>query len=262
MSIQVAELYVYPVKSLRGIKVGEAILEEEGLRYDRRWMITDPEGNFVTQREASEMAKFSCQIADNALQVSYEGETLSIPTTSKKSMVRSVQVWSSKLKAEEIDPAISHWFSERLNRNVHFVAKTTISKRSKRLFVPPYKTKLSLADGYPVLLLGTESVRVLNEKCPEDIPADRFRANVILETDAPHIEDEWGALTIGGSQLQVIKPCARCVMITIDQLSGERSKEPLRTLASYRKKRNKILFGANAICVKEGLIRVGDTVLV
>jgi uncharacterized protein YcbX len=141
---------------------------------------------------------------------------------------------------------------------VRLVKMTDISKRPKRLFVPPYKTTLSFADGYPYLILGEESMNQLNAKLEQPVRADRFRANIIVSSSIAHEEDEWKGLNAGNAQLQVIKPCARCVMITVNQQTGETGKEPLKTLAGYRQKRNKIYFGANAICTEDGIISVGD----
>ncbi len=257
----IKEIHIYPIKSLGGISLPHAHVEERGLQYDRRWMLVDKEGTFLTQRENPQLAKFSCSIQENELEVNYGKEKIRFSMDQSIESIERVKVWSSKLKAPEVDPVVSEWFSEHLQTPVKLVAMTPISKRAKRLFVPPYSTSLSFADGYPILLLGTASMDTLNEQCPEIIPANRFRANIFLNTDAPHIEDEKISFSLGQARLKVIKPCARCTVITIDQSNGEKGKEPLKTLAKYRLRRNKIWFGANAICLQEGLVSIGDAII-
>ncbi len=256
----VKEIHIYPIKSLGGISLTQSEVLEEGLKYDRQWMLVDKDGQFLTQRQNADLAKFKCEIRDDQLLINYGLDKTQFSLHQATENIKRVQVWSSKLKAPEVDPLISEWFSDHLGTEATLVAKTSISKRPKRLFVPPYKTSLGFSDGYPILLLGTASMHALNQRCPEEIPADRFRANIYLDTETPHIEDEKISFKLGTAQLKVIKPCARCTVITIDQTNGKKGKEPLKTLAGYRLKRKKIWFGANAICLKAGQISMGDKV--
>lgn len=246
-----------------GIKVESCKVLPDGFEHDRRWMLVDETGKFMSQREDAKMALFNCQIENENLIVSYQDDKLEIPLAADSEIIKRVSVWSSKLKAPELSPSISQWFSERLDKKCHFVKKTSISKRSKRLFVPPFKSTVSFADGYPYLILGTASMDELNNRLDKELHIDRFRANIIVTTNEAHEEDEWkGKIKIGSATLQGIKPCARCQVITIDQNTGEKGKEPLKTLATYRKKRNKIYFGQNAIAINEGLIKVGDSLII
>ena len=255
--MEVTSLHIYPIKSLGGISVKSGKATYEGFENDRRWMLVARDGLFLTQRKFAEMAKFSCALDESGINVKFENDHLQIPLTAHNDKVFRVKVWSSKLKANEVSTEASAWFSERLGSNVTLVRMTVISKRYKRLFTPPYKTDLSFADGYPYLILGEASMTELNDKVTEDIPADRFRANIIVSTSEPHEEDTWRSdFKIGDISMKVIKGCARCVVTTIDQQSGKKGKEPLKTLATYRKWRNKIWFGANAICLEPGTIRV------
>jgi len=259
--MRVLELYLYPIKSLGGIAVPQAKVLEEGFQYDRRWMLVDADGHFLTQREHAQMALFSCELSDDNLHVTYKGETQTIALADHSDVHKPVKVWSSKLKANEVDPTLSEWFSECLGMSATLVKMTDISHRPKRLFTEPYKTKLSFADGYPYLILGTASMDTLNEKLETALPVDRFRANIIVSTTEAHEEDNWKeSFELGTATMKVIKPCARCVVTTIDQQTANKGKEPLKTLATYRKKRNKIWFGANAICTKVGLIKIGDKI--
>ncbi len=244
-----------------GIELDSCQVMADGFENDRRWMLVDKTGKFMSQREDARMALFRQSLTDDHLRIQLNDDVLDIPLSAASDEIKRVSVWSSKLKAPELSPAISQWFSERLDKACHLVKKTTISKRTKRLFVPPYKSTVSFADGYPYLLLGTASMDELNGRLDKTLHIDRFRANIIVTTQEPHEEDAWkGDIKIGGATLQGIKPCARCAVVTIDQSSGEQGKEPLKTLATYRKRRNKIYFGQNAIALKEGRINVGDDV--
>jgi len=260
--VKVKALNIYPIKSLGGISVTEAIAMAEGFQYDRRWMLVDEKGQFLTQRSNSALAKFRCQLSDNELAVKFEDSDLLIPIDQDGVKKKKVQVWSSKLKANEVDPLFSEWFSEHLQQPCTLVKMTKVSKRSKRLSVAPFKTALSFADGYPYLILGTASMDKLNSLSPEIIPINRFRSNIELETTGAHEEDQYGEFMLGAAKMKVIKPCARCEVITINQKTGEKGKEPLKILAKYRRKMNKIYFGANVILQEEGLVRVGDELVV
>jgi len=164
--------------------------------------------------------------------------------------------------AYEVDEKVSIWFSEILGMKCRLVKMVDAHNIYKKLIKGPDQTKVSFADGYPYLILGTASVDHLSDKVGRDIPADRFRANIIIETTEPHIEDTWDELQIGTSKFLVIKPCARCNVVNIDQSTGEVNKEPLKSLSAYRLDGNVVNFGACTICLSEGVISVDDDVVV
>lgn len=254
---KITGLYIYPIKSLGGISVSSSICELEGLQYDRRWMLVDQNGQFLTQRENAELALFSCALEEKKLIVKYKTKTITIPF-GHTNEIKNVKVWSSNLKANEVSHEASQWFSALLKQETYLVKMTDISKRHKILLTKPFSTYVSFADGYPYLILSEGSMKTLNEKLSTPLPADRFRANILVDSSQAHIEDSWRNFQLGTAELKVIKPCARCVVTTIDQKTGQKGKEPLKTLASYRQKDNKIYFGANAIMIKSGIINVGD----
>jgi MOSC domain-containing protein len=126
----------------------------------------------------------------------------------------------------------------------------------------PDGARVSFADGFPFLLLSEESLADLNRRLPEPLPMNRFRPNLVVAGGQPYDEDTWSRIEIGGIRLRVVKPCGRCVVTTIDQLTGERGKEPLRTLATYRKRDAEVMFGQNVVHEGPGRLRVGDAVLI
>jgi len=254
----VKAIFIYPIKSLGGVSLNSAMAMTEGFEYDRRWMLVDEEGQFLSQRNNSNMALFKTDFENGNLQVTYKEDKISFSMNDVLESEEQVQVWSSKLKAQEVNKEVSQWFSEHLSMKSKLVKMTNVSKRPKVLTKAPFKTHLSLADGYPYLILGDASMDHLNAQLQIPIDANRFRANIYVSTDKAHEEDGWSNIKAGEAQLKGIKPCARCSVITINQETAEQGKEPLKTLAKYRQKANKILFGANAICTKEGIISVGD----
>jgi len=255
----VNELWIYPIKSLGGIQVMSAMALTEGFQYDRRWMLVDADGKFITQREHHVLATFSCSMDEDNIIVNSKNATITIPLEQQQDNIINAKVWDSELDTHEVDSNMSRWFSEQLSQEVRLVRMTDVSNREKKLLNEPYTTTVSLADGYPYLILGEQSMRTLNEKLDNPINHLRFRANIIISSQEAHIEDTFDDLVVGQACLKVIKPCARCVVITIDK-EGNAGKEPIKTLSSYRKIDNKIYFGANTICTSEGEIRVGDRI--
>ncbi len=261
-SYKITDLIIYPIKSLGGISLSESEVQTRGLKHDRRWMLVDKDGQFMTQRENEQLALFSCAFVDGQLTVTYKGDSCAFDVDAVVEDATLVQVWSSKVKAQEVDAEVSAWFSNHLGQHATLVKMTSISERPKPLLTAPFKTELSFADGYPVLVLGQESMSHLNAQLDNPLHINRFRANIIVDTNTAHEEDTWPDFDLGTARMKVIKPCARCNVITIDQTNATRDKEPLKTLATYRANDNKIFFGANAIVLKEGHVGVGDFIKV
>lgn len=240
-----------------GIELQEVNLFERGMQYDRRWMLVNVDGEFITQRTVANIALFQCSI-DNGLQVTYQGEAISINLDEYSNKKILTTVWENEVYAYEVNSKVSDWFSRQLDIDCRLVRMVDEFHIYKELIKGPKQTKVSFADGYPYSIIGTASLDELSHRVGEEIPVNRFRANIIVKTIVPHEEDLWDELRIGDSKLLVIKPSARCLVVNIDQTSAENKKQPLKELASYRMKENKVNFGANMICLVEGVIRVGD----
>jgi uncharacterized protein YcbX len=262
-----SEINIYPIKSLAGISLKESEIERRGLKFDRRWMLVDEKNKFLTQREFPKMATVKTEILPDGLQVSSGKETLVIPFEPLKGDTKSVQIWSSRCLAKVYENAINEWFSDILGANCRLAVMPEETHRKVNYFYRVAEgDHVSFADGYPFLLIGENSLKDLNSRLDEDLPMNRFRPNfVVAEADA-FAEDGWKKIRIGASVFHIVKPCARCVMTTIDQKSGEKDgKEPLKTLAGYRipkrSVKKKILFGQNLIGETAGeVLRVGDRV--
>lgn len=262
--MKVHGIYIYPIKGMRGIAVRSARLEQEGFEYDRRWMLVDDKGKFISQRTHPELAKFIPMIQGHDLVISYDDASFKWPLEQCTEEVISVSVFDDIMEAALVSDECSAWFSEQLGGSYRLVKVSSSTNRIKN-----FKSYLSdssiestttvgFADGYPYLMLGTASVNLLNSKMDEDLNIDRFRANIIIRTNEPHIEDTWKNIQIGDQQLYVVKPCARCQVPTIDQKTGIKGKQPNIALASYRKDGNKVNFGMNAVSLSDGVIHIGD----
>lgn len=257
-TFKIRSLHIYPVKGLRGISVPQVYLEERGLQYDRRWLLVDDDGQFLSQRNYPQMAKFITSLENDILRIEYNSDSIAINTFTDE--IKNVNIWGVDTWGYVVDPEVSAWFSQHLETGCHLIHMGEETIRMKAIDHARQQSMVSYADGYPLLLLGTASVVLLNENCNVEIPANRFRPNMIIETNKPHEEDHWQEIQFPNASVEVIKPCARCQVINVDQMSAEKYKEPLRTLLSYRRDGNKVNFGANAICLVPGTISVGDII--
>jgi uncharacterized protein YcbX len=261
MEYTVKNLIIYPVKGMAGISLPSAVCEERGFQYDRRYLVVDENGKFCSQREYPKLALLKTSINNNELTISYLDESFITSWGNHTQFLMEVKVWDHEFKSYKVSEEASLWISRVLGSTCDLVYMDKDNIRTKTISKPPHSVSLSFADGYPYLIIGTASFEYLNNQLSTSINTNRFRANIIVQTSEPHEEDKWEDIKIGHGDFKVIKPCARCNVITIDQQSGVRSKEPLITLSKYRKEGNKVNFGANTICMETGVtINIGDKV--
>ncbi|MFD2288263.1 MOSC domain-containing protein [Pedobacter petrophilus] len=260
-AFHLTDIYIYPIKSLGGIRLEEAMLEEKGLQYDRRWMLVDQEGTFITQRKHHQLSLLQVRIEEDHLSVGHkEDEELKISFKLAENTGESIEVtvWDDTSVGSEVSKTVSHWFSDYLQFDVKLVR---MSDEEKIYVDPRYAANgeiKSFSDGYPCLIIGQSSLDGLNEKLDEPVQMNRFRPNFVFSGGEAHVEDRFKNFRLGNVLFSAVKPCARCVLITIDQETGIKGLEPLRTLATYRTQNKKIMFGQNLLHVGAGLIKVGD----
>lgn len=262
-----SEINIYPVKSLAGISLRESKIERRGLQFDRRWMLIDENNKFLTQREFPKMATIQTEILSDGLQVSNSGSGLKIAFEPQTGETQTVKIWSSRCKAQIYETAVNEWFSDVLEMNCRLALMPEETERKVNYFYAVRKDDhVSFADGYPFLLIGENSLADLNSRLAESVPMNRFRPNLVVSGSECFAEDGWKKIKIGETIFHIVKPCARCVITTVEQTSGEKDgKEPLKTLADFRTPKRsvkkKILFGQNLIAENErGIVRVGDKV--
>lgn len=266
--LYLSDIYIYPIKSLGGIRLEAAEVEARGLRHDRRWMLVDEKGRFLTQRQHAQMALLQVSLQQEGLLVWHKQEKLAplhIPFAGDEATKDAIQVtvWDDTVPALEVSPAISDWFSEALGMAARLVH---MPSQSRRLVDTDYASNgevVSFADGYPYLLIGQAALGDLNSRLELPVHMNQFRPSLVFRGGEPFAEDNWYEFTIGSQSFRAVKPCARCVVITINQETAKKSSEPLRTLATYRQRRNKILFGQNLLPNSSGgTLRVGDKLTV
>jgi len=257
-------IYIYPIKSLGGISLQSVKVKERGLQHDRRWMLVDKNGMFLTQREHPQMALLQVNIKDDWLEVFHKVKTipnLQLPISHEQTSNHMVvNIWNDVVIAKNVSHDADLWLSEALNLDCQLVFMDNDSDRfTDRKYVDePHH--VSFADAYPFLIIGHESLNELNRRLKEPLPMNRFRPNFVFSGGEPFIEDTWRDFMIGKLKFRAVKSCSRCVIPTINPDTAEKGREPLETLAKFRKVDNKVMFGQNLVGYNEGVVKVGDRV--
>lgn len=260
--MKLSGLYVYPIKSCGGIALDEAILEPRGLAFDRRWMLIDARGRFLSQRTFPALARVRVALMDDGLRVTApDHEALHVPMRPEGERL-PVTVWGDALEAVRVSDAADAWFRAVLGVPCRLVHQPDDALRPTDPAYSRAGDHTSLADAFPLLLATTASLADLNARLEAPVPIDRFRPNLVIDGTEAFAEDDWREIRIGELRFRVVKGCARCAVVTTDQQTGTRAKEPLRTLATYRKRNGKTLFGQNLIPDALGTLRIGDPVAV
>jgi len=263
--ITLSRLFIHPVKSMRGLQVSHAWAANSGLTFDRIFMVTEPDGTFITARQFPEMVQFTPAVTP-------EGLFLQAPDGSQ-SLIRSAdftqteaptEVWGNTFTARIAPEAINQWLSAFFPRPVQLRwTGPQPSRRVKRFTEVP----LGFADGYPYLLVNNASLRDLQQRCPASVRVEQFRPNLVVSGAPAWDEDNWAEITVGQVHFAVPKPCSRCVFTTVSVENGQKHPDgqPLATLQGFRTAQDgsgDIDFGLNLIALNSGIIRVGDDVKV
>ncbi|SRR6185437_12800313 len=262
--LRVSGLFIYPIKSLGGIAVPTAEVTDRGLRFDRRWMLINADNGFITQRTVPSMALIRIALAPTGLYVNsrLHPEPLFIPFEDRLPEWADVYIWEDTCRAQFVSAEADRWFSAALGTTCRLVFMPEETRRVTDPAYAPEGSITSFADAFPFLLIGEASLVDLNSRLDQPVPMDRFRPNIVFTGGGPFFEDSMREFFIRDIRFQGVKLCARCPIPTIDQETAERGKEPLRTLARYRFRDNKVLFGQNLIHGGSGEIAVGDPILV
>ena len=262
--MRLSGLFVYPVKGLRGTAVAHADVEPCGLRGDRRWMVVDAQGRFLTQRQLPAMARLDATLSDGKLTLGLGGDRIEV-AAHDPSRRMAVTVWRSRVDAALADPAADRWLGAHLDRPCRLVFLDDPRARPVEPAHGRAGEHVSFADGFPVLLTSAGSLAALNGALERRIGMDRFRSNLVIDgAPAPPAwaEHDWSLLSIGGTLFRGAKPCVRCMVPGIDQHTGEIPDpgEPLRTLGRLNRRPAGIVFGHNLVPLGGGRVSVGDPV--
>jgi uncharacterized protein YcbX len=261
--MHLSEIWIYPVKSLGGIRLRESQVEETGLKFDRRWLIVDEKGTFLTQRVNAQMALLDVELSQDGLLLSHRyqpDDQALIPFVRNSDEDIQVKIWKDVVTARTVCDVADAWLTEHLGKYVRIVEMTPDTQRKMDPQYAPENSNVSFADDFPFLLISQASLDDLNSRLQQPVTMKRFRPNFVIAGTAPYAEDQWKHISIGSTPFEVAKPCERCIVVTIDNRTGIKSPEPLKTLAGYRKENRNIFFGQNVIGLANGLVREGDEV--
>jgi uncharacterized protein len=278
----VTSLCIYPIKSLGGISLNSAELDEYGFKFDRLWMLITPHnGEFITQRQYPSMALFHTALLDgevsslnssqSLLITAPSGNTHSIRIEQNSGQVQtqsqtSVTIWDDVVTAQDEGDESAHFFTRELGVECRLVRVADYTQRTISEKYAPNGDVVHFGDGYPLHIMNEETLRDVNNRINQPdtvIEMNRFRANIILNNSPAYSEDTWSLISIGDNMIDIPKATSRCTVTTIDQSTAQRGKEPLATLATYRKEQNKINLGVYGIHRrKSGRIHVGDEVFI
>jgi MOSC domain-containing protein len=260
MPCKLASISVYPVKAMGGNDLDQALVTTLGLEGDRRWILTDSAGTFISQRSEPSLALVNVVGDGIDLQLSAPGMPPLSVQANQDGQRQIVNIWKDTVEAAAGPESASLWFSRFLGKDCLLSYMDDSCRRPVSLPEGKSDDNVSFADAYPCLAISTASLDLLNSKLAEPVPMNRFRTNLVLSGCDPHAEDSWDRFRIGEAIFRTVSPCSRCSVPTIDQQTGQPSanQEPLRTLATYRSQPGGLMFGVNLVVEKEGLITVGD----
>jgi uncharacterized protein YcbX len=260
--INLSSLTYYPIKACRGFEIIESNVERMGLEHDRRMMVVTPEGEFLTQREYPKLALVTPTLINDTVTLSAPNYDSLHFTAQKSGTPWSVNIWKSKgVHAIDQGEETAQWFSDWLGTPVRLVHFADGFKRTVNSdYAINADDHTGFADGYPILIISEESLQDLNSKLDSPLPMNRFRPNLVVKGCEPFAEDTWKRIRIGTVEMALVKPCPRCVVTTIDKETLAKSKEPLKTLETYRRHELGAIFGMNTIPLNSGKLERGMSV--
>jgi len=260
--MHISALYIYPIKGCRGVSVTNAAVEDIGLAEDRRYLVVDANGAFLSQREVPAMARIAVTATATGWQLACDDHAPIQITPVHTGITRLVTIWRNTCTAVDQGNDVAEWLSHMLGQPCRLVR---MAMGYRRHVDPKYATHpsdaVSFADGYASLITNEASLIDLNTRLATPIGMDRFRPNIVVTGAQAWVEDDWRELQVGHVAMTAVKPCARCTVTTTDQLTGERSHEPLATLSTFRKQALGVIFGQNLVHRTLGVIQVGDPVI-
>jgi uncharacterized protein len=263
MTFTLSELWIYPLKSGAALPVAQTEVLTRGLMHDRRWMVVDADGRFLTGRQIPRLTQVRATLVENRLRLDAPGcTTLLVDAPTPRSPRLGVVVWRDHVDAVACAPAADAWLSEFLGRPVRLAHMDEVATRGVDPTYAWAGDEVSFADGFPMLLISEASLAGLNARLLAPVPMTRFRPNFVVAGCEAHAEDSWRRIQIGFVEFDVVKACTRCVFTTVDTERGEfdASGEPLNTLKSYRRSPTGITFGQNLIPRSGGTISLRDPI--
>ncbi len=256
-----SDIFIYPVKSLAGIRVSKWDVVETGLKYDRQWMLIDENGQFLSQRRLPKMALIQTQLTDSELILSAPNvENFVLPLEPQSDVIIKSTVWEDCCDAQHVSNEVDAWFSQVLDTFCQLVYLPIKTKRGVDLKYATENDRVAFSDGFPFLIVSENALNALNAELENSVEMARFRPNLVISGCEAYAEDFWREIKIGEIDFRLPKPCSRCSVPAINPQTAEITKEPLTTLSRLRKWQNKIYFGQNALHNSVGNLEIGQGV--
>ncbi len=255
--ITLSQLAIYPIKSSAQISLTQAKMGAFGLENDRRWMLVDNNGTMLTQRKHARMCLIECALEEGGLLVSAPDMPQLKISSSAHGADITATIWSDSCNSYDCGNEAAEWFSRFLKTPARLVYFPDNEVRQVDLNYAKPGELTAFSDGFPYLLIGQASLDDLNKRLNTPVAMKRFRPNLVISGAEPFAEDNWKQIRIGDICFNLVKPCSRCIIPSIDPDSASKSAEPTKTLASYRMRDNKIFFGQNVIADGEGELKTG-----
>jgi len=269
--MRISDLFIYPLKSARGIALPSAAIDAFGLIGDRRMMIADPEGHGITQRELQDLARIDVQPGPTSIRLKMQGKADILVPAPRPERRMDVDIWKSVISAAVAEDDANRQLSDWLGRDVKLVFFDGLAKRTANPEWASGETPVTFSDGYQILVTTSGSLKALNADLARhgegSVGMERFRPNIVIDCDEEWQEDRWAAIEIGGIRLDLVKPCARCIMTTQDQVTGSREvPNPMPAMGRVRMSADRrvpgLLFGWNAVPRGQGTVTIGDEISV
>jgi uncharacterized protein YcbX len=260
---QLTQINLFPIKSCGGYPVDSALMEYGGLQGDRRYMLVNEHGQFLSQRTQPRMSLIQVKPDDEGFVVVAPGQsTLSLPTVLPADDMRRVKIWKDELTAILAPAATNDWFAAALGIPCQLVYMSKPNGRALKSAYGRPEDGLSFADGAPATLISSESLAELNQRLEQSVEMKRFRPNFVVTAGTAFAEDRWLRIRIGSAEFEVAWPCTRCVIPTVDPATGKQDPlgEPIVTLNTFRLSPSGVTLGQNLIPRRLGRVQVGDSV--
>jgi len=260
--VHLSGIAIYPVKSCAGISLDGVSLDRFGPAGDRRWLVVDERGRFVSQREQARMALIRIDLVPGGIRLSLGDSNIQAKIPGPDAPELRVSIWEDSVRAQLADTSVGDWLSTQLGRPCRLVYMPDTCKRLVDGIYARDGETVSFADGFPLLLISRASLEDLNNRLDNPVPMDRFRPNLVVSGCDSFAEDGWRRIRIGDVEFDVAKPCSRCVIPSIDQATAQRDGDINRVLASYRRVNGQVMFGQNLLYQRVGTLSLGDSVAV
>ncbi|MFY0639534.1 MAG: MOSC domain-containing protein [Bermanella sp.] len=262
MAVQVSQLFHFPVKSLKGSKLESMSIDEFGPQWDRRFMLVEKTGRFVTQRQSPKMGQISTHVNEGTLVLTFaeDQRAVNLKDLNTIDQYMDVRVWNDEVRARLITSEVNTWLSNILNRDVFLCYMGDDTHRQVDLEFSQAGDRASFSDGFPFLIISEASVDFLSEKLGRHLEAERFRANIVVSGCEAFEEDQWKKIKIKGIEFELVKPCSRCVIPTLDLNTSQKQPDVMQVMLKHRKQGKHVMMGQNAIHRGLGVIKVGDVV--